>query len=371
LSPLGDRLQYFSKYTLSREDDNMPPKAKQRAVKASKKALPEPFSPAPAELADLLSTFSRDTVYITHIDKHPAWFKKRVFSVPVVLNLTITLVLMWRLWSILPHYWAILLSVMGNANETTIYWAKETWGELTWKLLKRMGSFTIDFLLFRIVGPWPLSFFLEIPGNPMWWRWKVGFRDEEVYIRQSRGWGAEDLLGATEGSTGKAGAESPFFKTRILPALDADRLREKTGYLLMDGDFDLDFYGMIAATQLLDRKTIAASTLRKAVFVYVGDLSSPVENGQWAVWDCAEAEDENSETDARDKLMQFKDKLTAMGKESLFFKWVELIQYESNAPGGFTPEKQAEAAEKTKKMFEAEGVDWEAFNTFIGGMPGM
>jgi hypothetical protein len=353
----------------SYQNYNMPPKAKQRAVKAAKKALPEPFTPAPAELADLLSTFSRDTVYITHIDKHPAWFKKRVFSVPVVLNLTITLVLLWRLWYILPHYWEILLSVMGNANATTIYWNKETWGALTWKVFKRMGSFGLDFLLFRIVGPWPLSFFFEIPGNPVWWRWKIGFRDEEVYIRQSRGWGSEDLLGATEGSTGKAGAESPFFKTRILPALDADRLREKTGYLLMDGDFDLDFYGMIAATQLLDRKSISDASLRKAVFVYVGDLSSPVENGQWAIWDCAEAEAENSDADARDKLTQFKDKLTAMGKESLFFKWVELIQFESNAPGGFGPEKQAEAAEKTKKMFEAEGVDWEAFNTFIGGMP--
>jgi len=45
----------------------MPPKAKQRAVKAPSKPIPEPFSPAPEELADLLSTFSRDTVYITYV----------------------------------------------------------------------------------------------------------------------------------------------------------------------------------------------------------------------------------------------------------------------------------------------------------------
>jgi hypothetical protein len=346
----------------------MPPKAKQRAVKApkTKTTIPEPFTAAPKELAHLLSTFSRDTVYITHIDTHPAWFKKRIFSVPVVLNLTISLVLLWRLWYIVPHYWAILLSVMGNANETTIYWEDTTWSSLLWKVFRRMMSFFFDFLLFRLVGPWPWSFFLELPGNPMWWRWKIGFRDEEIYVRQSRGWGAEDLLGAAEGSTGKAGAESPFFKTRILPALDAQRLREKTGYLLMDTDFDLDFYGMIAATQLLDRKLVAPSTLRKAVFVYVGDLSAAEENGQWVYWDCSEP-DADPEAAARNQLLQFKDKLTAMGKESLFFKWVELIQYESNAPGGFTPERQNEAAEKTKKMFEAEGVDWEAFSAFIEG----
>jgi hypothetical protein len=353
----------------------MPPKPKQRAVKATKSTeptIPSPFTPAPTELASLLETFSRDTVYITHIDTSPAVFKKRIFSVPVVLNLSILALLSLRLWYILPYYWTLLLSVMGNANETTIYWDTTPWGEMIWKITKRMLSFMLDFLLFRIVGPWPWSFFLEMPGNPVWWRWTIGFRDEEVYIRQSRGWGQEDLLGMGEGGSGKAGEESPYWKTRILPAVDAQRLREKSGYLLMDADFDLDFYGMIAATQLVDKKMVEAKALKKAVFVYVGDLKSPVENGQWAMWDCSEAEAQDTEADARNKLLAFKDKLTAMGKESLFFKWVELIQFESNAPGGFTQEKQEETAEKTKRMFEAEGVDWEAFSTFIGGsMPGL
>jgi hypothetical protein len=345
----------------------MPPKAKQRAVKASSKPIPAPFSPTPPELADLLSTFSRDTVYITHIDSHPAWFKKRIFTVPVILNLTIALILLWRAWYILPYYWAILMSVLGNRNATTIYWSETTWRTLTWNIFKRMLSFMLDFTLFRIVGPWPWSFFMESPGNPVWWRWSIGFRDEEVYIRQSRSWGAADLLGAAQGSTGKAGAASPFFKTRILPALDAARLKEKTGYLLMDADFDLDFYGMIAATQLLDRKTISAASLRKAVFVYVGDLTSEVPNGQWAVWDCS-ALDEGAGSQARSKMLQFKDKLTALGKESLFFKWVELIQFESSAPGGFTQQRQVETAQKTKALFESEGVDWEAFSREIGDL---
>jgi hypothetical protein len=60
-----------------------------------------------------------------------------------------------------------------------------------------------------------------------------------------------------------------------------------------------------------------------------------------------------------------------MGKESLFFRWVELIQYESNAPGGFTQERQIAAAEKVKKMFEDQGVDFEVFEKEIGGMNGM
>ncbi|KAF1947844.1 hypothetical protein EJ02DRAFT_6582 [Clathrospora elynae] len=350
----------------------MPPKSKQRAVKAANKTstepLPAPFTAAPDELNALLSTFDPTSVYITHVDPHPAWFKKRIFFVPVALNLGLVLLLLWRAYYILPHYWDILMSVLGNHNETTIYWVRTPWGSLIWKLVKRMTMFMIDFVLFRIVGPWPWSFFAEQPGNPVSWRWKLGFRDEEVYVRVSRGWGARDLLGATEGASGKAGQESPFFKTRILPAVDKTRLKEKTGYLLMDGDFDLDFYGMVAATQLLDHKDITLDQLRKSVFVYVGDAEA--DNGQWAVWDCAKL-DEGSETEARDKVIQFKDKLTAMGKESLFFRWVELIQYESNAPGGFTLEKQVAAAEKVKKMFQDQGVDFEEFSKELDGMPGV
>ncbi|KNG49473.1 hypothetical protein DDE82_004937 [Stemphylium lycopersici] len=349
----------------------MAPKAKQRAGKstssATKKALPPPFTPAPVELENLLYTFDRSLVYVTHVDIHPAWFKRRIFYVPLLLNIGFVLILAWRLYAAGPHYRDILSSVLGNHNYTTIYW-DTTWGSLLWQVGKRMFMFLFDFILFRIVGPWPWSFFIEQPGNPVSWRWNVGFRNEEVYVRVSRGWGAKDLLGEAEGGSGRAGSDNPFFKTRILPAVDKKRLKEKTGYMLMDADFDLDFFGMVAATQLLDRKDITLDHLRKSVFVYVGDPEA--ENGQWAVWECSKL-DEGSETEAREKVIAFKDKLTAMGKESLFFRWVELIQYESNAPGGFTPEKQAAAAEKVKKMFEEQGVDFDEFSKEIGGMDGM
>jgi hypothetical protein len=217
-----------------------------------------------------------------------------------------------------------------------------------------------------IIGPWPYSFFLESPGNPVRWRLKAGFRDDEIYIRQSRGWGAKDLLGEAEGSTGKAGADSPFFKTRILPAIDSGRLRAKTGYLLMDKDFDLDFAAMVRATELVDKKEISMDVLRKTVFAWVGSE----EAGQWAMWDCWRL-DEGSETEAREKIVLFKDRLTAMGKENLFFKWVELVQYESSAAGGFTQERQIATAEKAKKLFEEQGVDFDTFIKEIGGLDGM
>lgn len=340
--------------------------AKRAAKALPTPAIPEPFTPADAALAPLLSTFDKNSVYITHIDNHPSWFKRRIFFVPVTINLVLALLLLWRAYAIFPLYWALTISLLGNPNETTIYWATTPWGKLSWLMVKRMGTFLFDWMLFKIVGPWPWTFFFESPGNPVSWRLKIGFRDDEVYVRESRGWGAKDLLGAAEGASGKAGGESPFFKTRILPAVEPQRLTEKTGYLLMDKDFDLDFAGMINATQLLDKKEITKDLLRKSVFVWVGKE----ESGQWTVWDCWKL-DEGSETEARQKIMLFKDRLTAMGKESLFFKWVELVQFESNAPGGFTYERQTATAEKAKKLFQDEGIDFDQFIKEIGGLGGM
>lgn len=351
----------------------MPAKVKQRTLAQSSKPaslpiIPPPFSAAPSELSTLLSTFDIASVYIIHTDTLPAAHKKSIFLVPVLLNLFFVLILAWRAYHALPHYWAIILSFLGNPNDTTIRYDSTPWGMLMGKVVKRMLLFLADFLLFRIVGPWPWSFFAETPGNPIAWRWNVGFRDEEICVRQSRGWGAADLLGAAEGASGKAGEESPFFKTRILPALEKTRLRQKTGYMLMDASFDLDFYGMIAATQLLDRKRIPIGFLRKSVFVYIS--SEEGGSGEWAMWDCSPL-DQGSESEARDKVILFKERLTEMGKESLFFKWVELIQYESNAPGGFTPERQVAAAEKVKRMFADQGVDFEEFSKEIEGWNGM
>jgi hypothetical protein len=343
------------------------PKAPKKVAKTpAKSRIPSPFELAPSALTPLLETFDIDTVYITHIDNHPAWFKKRIFYVPVGMNLFIGAVLLLRAYYAYPMYLSLIMSVLGHANETTIYWESTPMTQIIKTVLWRTCIFAFDFMLFRVVGPWPWSFFFETPGNPTHWRWVVGFRDVEVYVRGSRGWGASDLLGAAEGGSGKAGADSPFFKTRILPAVDMHRLREKTGYLLMDKDFDLDFYGMIAATHLLDNKDITLDHLRTSVFVWVGTE----ENGEWAVWNCGKL-DEGAETEARNKIILFKDRLTAMGKESLFFKWVELIQFESSAAEGFTYERQAAAADKAKKMFEADGVDFDKFLESIGGLDGL
>lgn len=222
--------------------------------------------------------------------------------------------------------------------------------------MKRAAVFLADYVLITVVWPWPASFFAERPANPVAWRWTIGFLDREVVVRQSRGWGAAELLGGA-----KTGAESPFFRTRLLPAVDEERVRAKTGYLLMDRDFDLDFKGMLDAHALLEQQKLALRDLHMRVFVFAGDES----DGQWLVWDMEERPDEELSSEGteegRRKILAFKDKLTAMGKEELFFKWVELVQEETSKPGGFTKERQFEAGLKVQALFEEYGVSFEEF----------
>jgi len=330
-----------------------PTKRRKPASRPPRRSIPPPFHAAPAPLAPLLATLDPHLVYIAHVDAHPAWFKRRIFAVPVLLNLCIASLLAWRAVAVLPWYYGLLVSVVAPGRGAG---PPAAWPELAWTVVTRAAVFLLDYVLVAIVGPWPASFFAERPANPVVWRWTLGFLDREVVVRQSRGWGARELLGGT-----KTGAESPFFKTRLLPAVDDERLRAKTGYLLMDRDFDLDFKGTLDAHALLKQEKLTLRDLHMRVFVFAGDES----DGLWLVWDVEERPDEELSSEGteegRRKILAFKDKLTAMGKEELFFKWVELVQEETSKPGGFTKERQFEAGLKVQALFEEYGVSFGEF----------
>jgi hypothetical protein len=62
--------------------------------------------------------------------------------------------------------------------------------------------FMIDLLIYTFVWPWPRDFFAgRIIGNPVAWRFGVGFRDKEIIVRRSRKW--DQLVGNVldEGNT--------------------------------------------------------------------------------------------------------------------------------------------------------------------------
>lgn len=324
-----------------------------------------------------LSELPKERAYITHMDLNPPEFKRQIFIVPVLLNLAFLALLAWRASVIIPWY-------IKGAKEL---WALrdgrllEAFGGSFWNLIKselrHFLSFLIDYVLVVIVAPWPYSFFFEGPGNPARWRLQIGFQGRELVVRQSRSWRVEDILHGD-----KKGDESPFWKTRVLPAIQMDKL-SKTGYLLMDANWDLDFRAMMSGQKVLDERDVKENDLNGKMWCWWSETAD-TRTGQWVMWDFrhelfggpkAGTESTASSTavegdvdldEGRRMILKFKEKLEEMGKEELFYKWVELIQFESSRPGGFTKERQVEAGAKVKQLFDQYQVDFEDFEERVG-----
>lgn len=328
-------------------------KAKQTSFKSSSNQIPAPFTKAPASIEPFLNRLDPGKVHITHIDRLPAEQKRTIFTIPVLLNAAIAVLLIWRFWVAAPKYWALGQTLLGYATSYTVDPDSTTRGDQVRILLRRTLMFAMDFLLFRYIGPWPLTFFAERPENPWSWRLKLGFQKEEVVVRISRHWGTEELMKGV-----KQGEENPFFKTRVLPVIEPVFMR-KTGYLMMDKDWDLEFELMLDAHTLAKNGELDFDNLDKLVLAFQ-------ENVGWVAWrwegvgDVVEGR--------RKKVVAFKETLTKMGKESLFWKWTEIVEEERDADGGFTLERQEKVARRVQDEFEKNGVDFDEVVKSIGGL---
>lgn len=225
--------------------------------------IPLPFGPVSPKLEALLVQCDPSKVYLFHIDRSAATYKRNIFLIPVILNGAIGALLLWRMYAAAPTYWALVLSLVGAQSSATVDTTSSTRKQQVLLVLRRTALIFFDFVLFRLIGPWPLTFFFERPSNPVTWRWKLGFQAHEVVARVSRGWGAEDLLGGS-----KKGGESPFFKTRITPAIDKE-VMAKTGYLTMDRSWDLDFQLMLDAHTLLKEGALTQADIDGVALAHV------------------------------------------------------------------------------------------------------
>jgi hypothetical protein len=347
--------------------------ARQSASKSSsnpKSALPTPFEEAPSILHPWLNTLSKSPVYLTHIDPHPRALKRTIWIVPVLLNLGFVILLIWRFSLTIPWYLSLLQQLWAQRGSSigAVYGERGWWAFFKGEL-RHFLTLSIDYALLMIVVPWPWSFFLERRGNPTTWRIKCGFQDRELVVRMSRGWTAADVLNGE-----KKGGESPFWKTRVLPYVELDKM-SKTGYLMMDSNWDLDF-GAMTSGQLQLGKSFN-DYLNGKVFCWWSEKND--DQGKWIMWDfrkelympkspggnmCADGEGDVEE--GRRMITRFREKLQELGKEDLFYRWVELIQYESSQPGGFTKERQLAAGQKVRQLFDDAGVDFEEFEKSVG-----
>ena len=307
---------------------------------------PAPFKLPPDVLSDFTDDLSRKHVYVAHIDNKPASFKRKIFLVPVAMNVCVAVIFVWRMYSILPWYAKLFSGMLGNSNDTKFVAEQSTWAELGWEILKRGLTMFIDFLLFVFVWPWPVEFVAgQTYGSPVRWRWTVGFRDQEIYVRRSRDWN-KNL-----GNFLKDAESKKIFTAYVGQATSPILQEQKTGYLLMNASWDLDWEAMIKAHEMVDKKEAAMNAFKNVVLAYHEDYG-------WLCYDIKQSESAD-EQDKRRQVFAFRDALTAMGKEDLFYRWVETVQFEATQPGGFGPEKQEEAAKKIRDLFESHDVNFD------------
>lgn len=341
-----------------------------RAVNASsspslRKGLPPPFKlPSEKLSSQFLCTLPKDHVYIVHVDSNARTLKKQVFLVPVFMNIALSLVLCWRLYYAVPLYLDLITGSLGYYSPTAVDVQAKSHFELFSITVSRTLLLLGDYMLFTLLGSWPWRFVFGVAAtrysSPLKWRMALGFRDKEVIVRQSRIWDKSLLPDWTID-------DELTLKHKIMPALERKYL-EKTGYLLEDKNWSIDFRAMVDAQSMIDAKKLEFKDFDKAVVVFYPPSGGP--HGGWMIWHVSK-EDQPQTAGQRGSLLRFQDKLTAMGHKDLFDRWVGLVQYESNLPGGFTGGRQAAAMREAKRMFEEKGIDFAKFWQEAGGMEGM
>ncbi|KAF4589319.1 hypothetical protein GQ602_003208 [Ophiocordyceps camponoti-floridani] len=325
-----------------------PAKSKPGGVSAtlSRQEPPSPFKRPPEVLQSFIAGLAERHIYVTHIDSKPASFKRNIFLVPVAMNICISLVFVWRMYAVLPWYWQLVLSALGHTSEATFAADKSSWSELALEIGRRGLTMFIDFVLFVFVWPWPVDFAAgRRHGNPMLWRRRVGFRDKEIYVRRSRVW--DEAVDDAVADPDSRKIVAAYIHQATSPMLQ----EQKTGYLLMDSSWDLDWEAMVHAHALVDRKHVALEAFRNVVLLHHREYG-------WLCYDLKAGAEADSE-DKRRQVFAFREALTSLGKEDLFYRWVETVQFETTQPGGFDAAQQETTAKKIREMFKAEGIEFE------------
>ncbi|KAJ5888020.1 hypothetical protein N7495_008061 [Penicillium taxi] len=318
-----------------------------------------PFTKVPDILKPFVEPLLSGEIYLVHIDTTGADLKWQAFLVPSLVNAVIAAVILLRVYMGISTYPALIAIVIGLESSLSVNLSTTSWFDIAQLIIRRTGGLFIDYFLVTVFLAWPINFIL----GPVRWRRAIGFRDREVIVRRSASSWSSQLVRNTWMRDDEA------MRDKIVAAVTPERIG-KTGYLLVDDDWNLDYDAMTHAQKLVDRTRkgdgVQLDEFRTAVLVHT-------DSDGWLIWRVG---DDNTpaalqRSAQRDQILAFKDKLTDMGKESLFFRWVELVQWESSQPGGFTPERQRSAMLQVKKMFEEEKVDFSSFWDDLGGMEGM
>ena len=353
------------------------------ASNASTSDIPAPFIKVPETLTPFVSNLSKDHFYITSLDTHDRKFKRRLFHVPLFMNILLTIVVLYRIYIAIPTYFGILLSILGYDSPQKIDVKQNPATALVGIGIERTLMFLGDFMLVRFIGIWPVEFFLgkntftpEPEAGPVLWRRSVGYKDVEITVRRSRRWDASIFYKENLTGTGTVNAvdelvgrvkEEKAWKERIVPAVEKKWVKEKTGYQMLDKSWDLYFSGMIEAHALVDAGENKIEDFQTCLLVHT-------DRWGWLVWEVWREHGETNSNEGPQRLQLIKDGLTSVGKENLFFRTIEIIQDETSRSGLFTSERREQAVDKIRTEFIDQDVDFDDFWSRVGGigaMPGL
>ena len=331
---------------------------------------PTPFQYAPTSLRPFLSTLPTNHIYLVHLDNTPVALKKRVFTVPVLLNLLIIIGLCVRIYYATPQYVDQIITIFGYETVYKVDTAKAGAGELMNAVTARTFLLMVDYAIFGLIGSWPKEFVfgskLSRFASPLQLRRALGFRETEVIVRRGRKWDTPLLVGDNPAQTKTWKVDEELtIKVKVDPAMRPSYI-EKTGYLLLDRDWDLDFKAMLDAHRMAEKGTIKMKDFDNLALVYY--------QKQWLVWKVHEVAHITAKEQEQDGVVEkFRRTLVDLGAEDVFFRWIEIVQFETSQPAGFTEGRQAEAMRELKKLLEKKKVNYAKFWEDIGeqsGLPG-
>lgn len=194
-----------------------------------------------------------------------------------------------------------------------------------------------------------------------------------MVVRRSRRWGEQIFVRGNndeEAVLGEGKIGGKLYKERVLPGIDAAWVRGRTGMSMLDLNWDLWYQGMADAHMLIDKGQVKIEDFSSRMVVVHESKRG------WLMWRCDNDEANDGNNDKMEKIQRIKARLDVMGKEGLFWKWIELVQFETktnddnNTVGGV----QMRLRRKGREMFAEEGVDFDDFWKEFGGledMPGL
>ena len=340
---------------------------------AAPTTIPKPYKPVPAQLQPFVSTLPKEHFYLVHVDRTSTSAKKQAFRVPVILNLIILTGMCLRLYYAAPIYLSLLITVFKYDTSYAIDPSIADTKDIMTTVFNRTMLFATDYAIFWLLGSWPRSFVAGDAANrfvgPLSWRWAVGVQAEEFIVRRSKAWGEEISRGNGDGERDWGTGEEMTISLKVQHAMRKQYI-SRTGLALLDKDWSLDYKAMNDAHRFMADGRVAMEDLENIVLVYW--------QKQWLVWHYYP-----KDTPARDeslddpKVHYFRQKLTELGCEDVFYRYIEIVQFESNQPGGISDGGRTQIMKDLREMMFAKGVspeDEALFIMDIGGsrrMPGL